>query len=480
VLLLTSLALVTFDGLLATTPLRAEEPPLRDPEVEAIIAEQANPRSAEEEQEYYDLLQLFVDTLDQVERNYVQKVSRREMMEAAILGLLSKLDDHSNYIAPDELDQFRKGVENEFGGVGIQIGMESDRLIVISPLVGTPAYRSGIMAGDRIVRIADEITDGMTLKDAVDRLQGKLGTSVTMTVVHRNQREPQTVTLRRERIRVETVLGDHRKEDDSWQFLYDTEYRIGYVRITAFSNHTASSLREALDELTQQGMRALVLDLRFNPGGLLSAAVQVSDLFLSEGRIVTTEGRNIEGESWDATKDGTYLGFLMAVLVNRYSASASEIVAACLQDHGRAVVVGERTFGKASVQQVVDLEHGRSALKLTTGSYQRPSGKNIQRFEDAGADGDWGVRPNDGLDVAIGGREMVRLFGHRQERDIVESHQPPTDAVDTDEDPDPEDQGNETAPPAGESNEPTPEFTDRQLEKALEYLRAKLAENEKD
>ena len=178
-------------------------------------------------------------------------------------------------------------------------------------------------------------------------------------MLHRGQRNSETVTLRREVIRIETILGHHRQQDNSWQYMYDPQLRIGYLRVTAFSDQTASELGQVLGQLQREGMRGLILDLRFNPGGLLSSAVAVSDLFLTQGLIVATQGRNVPTQSWQAVQEGTFDGFPMAVLVNRYTASASEIVAACLQDHGRAVIVGERTYGKGSVQQVVDLEAGR-------------------------------------------------------------------------------------------------------------------------
>ncbi len=394
----------------------ADEPPAESaPEAEPAAEEQAP-------QDYYELYELLADALDQVERNYVKEVDRRKLVEAAVRGMLSELDPYSAYIDPEQLDNFRDTIEAEFGGIGAQVGVEDGRLKIISPLVGTPAYRAGLLAGDVIVEIDGESTEGFTLEEAVKRLKGAEGTQVTLTVVHPGRPGRETVTLTREIIHVETVLGDRRKEDDSWDFILDEEQGIGYVRLTAFSRDTASRLQGVIEQLRLQGLRALILDLRFNPGGLLRSAVEISDMFVSEGLIVSTEGRNSPQRTWKARRPGTYDDFPMVVLVNRYSASASEIVAACLQDHERAVVVGERTWGKGSVQNLIELEDGRSALKLTTAAYQRPSGKNIHRFSDDTEDDSWGVAPNEGFELRLGDSEIVGLVRDRRERDIVRPH----------------------------------------------------------
>jgi len=319
-------------------------------------ADQSKPPKNENppEEDIYELHKLLIDTLDQVEQYYVEDVTRRELIEAAIRGVLSELDPYSNYISPEQMDRFRRSVESEFGGIGIQITMEHGQLKVLSPLVGTPAYRAGLMAGDRIVEIDGESTANLNSLDAaVRRLKGDEGTKVTLTVIHPGETEKQQISITREVIRIDTVLGDHRKPDGSWQFMLDDENQIGYVRITAFSRNTAEELRKALSQLKKQGLRGLILDLRFNPGGLLTAAVEVSDLFISKGRIVSTKGRQSPERSWDARKKGTFEGFPMVVLINRFSASASEIVSACLQDHKRAVIMGERwrtTIARSSLR----------------------------------------------------------------------------------------------------------------------------------
>ena len=408
---------------------------------------QSNVERTKEREEYYELLMIFADTIDQIERNYVERVSRRELLEAAIEGALKKLDPYSNYIAPREFDAFQVGVENEFGGVGIRLVSEHDHLRVISPLVGTPAYRAGIMAGDLILMINKTPTENMVYSDAVKLMKGTPGTEVSVTVFHPLNKTTEEMTLTREVIKVDTVVGDHRDADGTWDYMYDDFSKIGYVRVTTFGRETAEDLRNVLDQLREQGIRGLILDLRFNPGGLLSSAIEVSDLFIKSGRIVSTEGRNIEPMKWDATSPNTFDGFPMVVIVNQFSASASEIVAAALQDHHRAVVVGQQTFGKASVQNVVELEGGRSALKITTGSYSRPSGKPIHRFPGAT---EWGVRPDEDFEVVLNDVELGRLIRRRQERDVIGQQR---------------------------VEEPTSQF-DPQLRRALGHLVAKLAKPE--
>lgn len=398
-----------------------------------------------EQEDYYELLRTFADTIDQIDRNYVDKVSRVELMEAAIEGAMKKLDPYSNYIAPDELDEFKVEVENEFGGIGIKISKREAQgpLRVISPIVGTPAYKSGIVAGDLILTINGTPTKDMNISDAVKLMKGRAGTDLTLTIHSPAKGSTKDVVLTRQVVKVDTVLGDRRKPDDSWRFMYDDIAKIGYVRISAFGRETASDLDDVLQALTKEGMKGLILDLRFNPGGLLRSAIEVSDLFLSEGTIVGTEGRNIKPQTWKATKTNTFEGFPMVVMVNQFSASASEIVAAALQDHERAVVVGQQTFGKASVQNVVELEGGKSALKITTGSYQRPSGKPIHRFPEAE---EWGVRPNESFEVELSDFELQSLSRRRRDRDIVR----------------------------GVEVEPSSNF-DSQVRRALTFLRAEIA-----
>ncbi len=393
--------------------------------------------------EYFELMKVFVDTFEQVDRNYVKDVDRRKLMEAAIRGMIAELDQYSNYISPEDLARFNQQVEQQFGGIGIQVQVDpkSKRLMVMSPLPGTPAYKAGIRAGDLIMEVEGNSTEGITLSQAVTLLKGKAGDAVKIGVKHSDSNKTEQVTLVRAIIQVATVLGDTYNADSSWNFMLDDKKKIGFIRLTHFSRRSADELAEALKTLTKQGMKALILDLRFNPGGLLSQATKISDLFIESGKIVSTQGRNSPDRVWTAKKEGTFSGFPIAILVNRYSASASEIVSACLQDHKRAIIVGERTWGKGSVQNVIELEGGHSALKLTTASYHRPSGKNIHRFPKSKDSDIWGVVPDKDYAVQFSTQDMRDYLDYRRQRDVLSKDGPPKS-----------------------------DFKDRQLDKALDYL----------
>ena len=409
----------------------------------------------------YELYKLLVDSLDQVQQNYVEEIDRRELIEAAIRGVMEKLDPYSSYIGPNDIEQLRATVESEFGGIGIQITLDGGELKILSPIYGTPAYKAGLLAGDKIVEINGKSTDNLSLDEATGRLKGKEGTKLTLSVIHPGSDKKEQVTVTRKLIHVETVLGDNRKPDGRWDFVFDPKGQIGYIRLTAFSRDTSGELQRALEELQSAGMRGLILDLRFNPGGLLNAAIEVSDLFISEGNIVSTKGRGAAERSWDAHKAGTFEGFPMAVLVNRYSASASEIVAACLQDHKRAIIMGERTWGKGSVQSVIELEEGKSALKLTTAAYFRPSGKKIHRVPDAKDQDEWGVLPDKGFELKLKENERNEIMRDRQERVILRT-------------------GNADKTIADNNNlsaKKEKPFIDRQLQMAVKYLTAELAKD---
>lgn len=402
----------------------------------------------------YALMQTFVETFQQIDRNYVKDVDRRKLVEAAVRGMLSELDPYSNYISPEDLTEFNEDVEQEFGGVGIQVSYdeESEQIVVMSPLPGGPAIEAGVLAGDRIVEIDGQPVSefpqgrGPRLDQAVKMLKGKPGVEVTIGVVHLGKTEIERITITRDIIQLQTVLGERINSDGSWDYLVDEENRIGYIRISHFSRRTAEELGAALDKLKEAGMNGLILDLRFNPGGLLTAAVEVTDMFVDKGVIVSTEGRNSPGRTWTAKSYRTYSGFPMAVLVNRFSASASEIVSAALQDHKRAIVVGERTWGKGSVQNVIEIGDGQSALKLTTASYHRPSGKNIHRFPDSKPEDEWGVMPDEGYEVKFSVEELRKLSRSQQTRGALT-----------------EEEAKEL------------EFDDTQLAKALEYLNSQIA-----
>ncbi len=450
-------------------------------------------QGAKPKDEMLELYGLFVDAVEKVEVNYVRPVSRRELLESALEGMLQNLDPHSTFINTSEWMQFRRQIEGRFGGIGIQVGIdnESGRLRVIAPMVGTPAYEGGILAGDQIVEIDGKNAEGMSPDKAIEVLTGRPGTEVKLSVLHEGAEEPEPITITRAIIDVPSVLGDHRKPDDQWEFLIDPDKKIGYIRITSFIQNTAEELKKALDQLKEQGVKGLILDLRDDPGGLLSAAVEVSDLFLDNGEIVSTKGRNTPPKVYSAHKNSAFEDVPMVVLVNQNSASASEIVSAALQDHHRATVVGQRSYGKGSVQNIFELDDGNSVLKLTVASYYRPSGENIHRFKNAKVTDKWGVSPDKGCEVKLSTNEYIRWFNGRRDRDLAAGHRKtPAPKPEAEKDKavakadatkekaqDKAEAKKETEKPQSKragSRRPSGPFVNKALDKALEVIRSKL------
>jgi carboxyl-terminal processing protease len=422
----------------------------------------------QERDQDYELVSLVVHVLNEVDHKYVKSLdyeAKRKLVEDMVNGGLVRLDPHSSFINAREYKRFTTTSRGKFGGVGIQLVVDRrERLMVQSPMAGTPAYEAGVLAGDLIMKINGKSTDNMKVDDAVELIQGEPGQKITLTVLHEGAKKETDLEMARAEIHVPTIMGDSRKVDDprEWDYLIDKSSKIGYVRILSFSENTADDLHRVVEELQKQGAHGVILDLRTNPGGLLRSAVDICRMFLNEGRIVSTKGRNHVEETYDA-KPGTALfgskeSFPVAVLINRFSASASEIVAAALQDHDRAVIIGERSYGKGSVQNIIEMESHSTALKLTTASYWRPSGKNIHRFPDSKDTDEWGVQPNPGFEVALKDDERLEYFLDRRDRDILRGKE----ATDP---PPPKD--------AKEQKEKKP-FVDRTLEKALEYVRGEI------
>ncbi len=322
------------------------------------------------------------------------------------------------------------------------------------------------------MKIDDTSTRGLSIDDAIKLMGGEEGTEVSVTILHHDAEKAETVSLKRERIEQPTVIGYHRDAAGQWDYFCDASQHIAYIRITAFSGNTARDLRRVLKQLLDQHAEGLVLDLRFNPGGMLNQAIEVCDLFLREGRIVSVEGRGTPEQTWDAKGPGTIvpLGFPLVVMVNRFSASAAEIVSACLQDNHAAIIVGERTWGKGSVQKIIVLEDGQSALKLTTAGYHRPSGQNIHREVGAGEDEQWGVHPDPDCEIRLSNRDLGRLGTLYDQRDELTKVRGRRDAA--------ESGAEAAAESAGGSQEPegAPSLVDAQLEKSLELLRRTIAE----
>jgi carboxyl-terminal processing protease len=328
---------------------------------------------AERDQEKFsvplDELRTFTDVYARIKTDYVVEVGDKKLLEYAIRGMLAGLDPHSAYLDADEFRELEIGTTGEFGGLGIEVGMEDGFVKVISPIDDTPAQRAGVKAGDLIVRLNEKPVKGMSLTDAVNLIRGKKGTDITLTIVREGVDEPVTLSITRDIIRVKSVKD---------QLL---EPGFGYVRITSFQAKTTQSLIDAIEELRKENggnLKGLVLDLRNNPGGVLSDAVGVSDAFLNDGLIVYTEGRSEDSElRYSATNGDVLDGTPMVVLINGGSASASEIVAGAMQDQKRAIIMGSKSFGKGSVQTILPLSEN-AALKLTTARYYTPSGRSIQ------------------------------------------------------------------------------------------------------
>jgi carboxyl-terminal processing protease len=388
----------------------------------------------------------------------------------SLAPMLGKLDQHTTYIDPETLRHFKIDIEGRFSGIGVQIRRNNskDALQVVTPILGSPAYKAGIYAGDLITRIIREVDDkgrpleppeeistkGLSTEDAVKKILGREGTKIKLVIEREGSKKPLEFELIRGQVEVETVLGANRKEDDSWNYVIDPENKICYVRLTQFSSNTYRDLKQVMSQLAKVGIKGFILDLRFNPGGRLDSAVKIADLFIDDGVIVTIRPRNGPETSYIGKSDGSYLEFPMVCLVNGYSASASEIVSACLQDHGRAIIVGSRTYGKGSVQTIQPFQtaYGLAELKLTTATFWRPSKKNLNKASTPGREEDeWGVTPNKGFVLKLPTKELNDLRDHLRDAEII--HRPDKRHAET--------------------PMKTP-FRDRQLDMALEYLRGQI------
>jgi carboxyl-terminal processing protease len=316
----------------------------------------------------YESLEVFSNILSIVKKNYVEDIETKSLVSGAINGMLHSLDPHSAYLTPELYKDLQSDTQGRFGGLGIEITVKGGILTVVSPIEDTPAAKAGIKPGDQIFKIEDEFTKDMTLVDAVKKMRGLKGTKINLTIRREGANDLLDVSMVRDIIRVQSVRSR------------SLEPGYGYVRLAQFQERSDRDLQRALEKLVAEkgGMKGLVLDLRNNPGGLLTQAVRVTDLFLDSGLIVYTEGRiEAQKQKYFAQKDGTWADFPIVVLVNGGSASASEIVAGALQDHKRAVVLGTKTFGKGSVQTILPLDDN-SALRLTTARYFTPLGRSIQ------------------------------------------------------------------------------------------------------
>ena len=328
---------------------------------------QAHQIASAREDVTYEQLKIFGSVLDLVQRNYVEEIPPKQLIYGAVQGMLQSLDPHSSFMKPEDYQELQIETKGSFTGIGIEISLKDGILTVVSPIEGTPAYKAGLKANDKILKIEGKTTKNMTLIESVKLLRGAKGTDVTISIYREGWRRLKDITLTRDVIPIQSVRS--RILEDGY----------GYIRVSNFQNKTTFELKKALRELEKgKGLKGLVLDLRNNPGGLLDQAVKVADVFLEKGLIVYTEGRIEEQKMrFEAHPNKHHHKYPIAVLVNEGSASASEIVAGALQDHKRAIILGVQTFGKGSVQTIIPLEDG-SAVRLTTARYYTPNGRSIQ------------------------------------------------------------------------------------------------------
>lgn len=397
--------------------------------------------------------------------NSLDRVPDRELFDGAMKGMVDVLnqhgDQHSEFFNQDVADSLRTEIRQQFGGIGVRIGLEGEPpvlTIVGPPDPGSPAALENLRSGDRILSIDGQPTAGMNMTNVLRRMRGAPNTKVRLSIQQAADSKPREVELVRQVINIESVLGDRRDEEGSWRFQLESDPRIAHIRISSFGDRTVSELIRVLENVKSHEAEALVLDLRNNPGGSLDTAVEVCQLLLPAGKkIVETRGRDgVVLASYSTTEDGAYRDIPLVVLINQDTASAAEIVAACLQDHGRAKVAGQRSYGKGTVQPLLPLQNGKSLLKLTWASFWRPSDARIHRDPDSTDEEIWGVVPDAGLEQHLSEDELEAFLENRSERDQIDPATPAN--------PDSRNEGSEVV-----------EFVDRQLQRAVTSLQADLS-----
>jgi carboxyl-terminal processing protease len=440
----------------------------------------------------------YADTFSQaltiVTRDYVDEVEPRLLFEGAMDGMMNQLDMYSGYTPPQEYMQFKEQIDGEFPGIGVMVEVDekTNQLSVLVPTPSSPAAKAGLRPGDIIEAVDGFATADVPITDVVKRIKGPAGTTVKLTIRRKEKPDPFDVVVPRAKIAIESVMGDVRRADGTWIFHLLDHPRLGYIRITSFAERTADDFRQALDACKPgEDIDGLILDLRGNEGGLLKAAVDLCDMLLDKGLIVSTRGRQGVEKSAYYAEPGMELpaDFPLIVLIDRYAASASEIFAAALQDHQRAVIVGERTWGKGTVQNIEELEGGKSALRITIATYWRPSGKDIHKRRNAKDTDDWGVRPDPDMDVILAKELWEKWARTRRQRDVTpladleakrpkppSSEQPP--AAPPDNQPDnPAVSSSDPPIPVPDAAEEEPVdlfYVDPQLQKAIDVLQQRI------
>ncbi len=337
-----------------------QDRPLEKPQIEV------NENAKKTKENTYEEFEEFIKVVKEVQDKYVDEIKLGTILTNAYRGMLAGLDPYSQYFSPEEFEDLRIETEGEFEGLGIEVVIKDGLLTVITPILDSPAFNAGILVGDRIIKIDGNSTENMSIKDVVKRLRGKLSTKIALTVIHEGDINPVDITIERAKIHIKSIRGAR---------MVDNDYKIGYLAVTNFQENTIKDMYDAIQDLLKKGMKSLILDLRFNPGGLLNVAVDMCDKFLEKGKIVSTRGRDkTQNYVYKARKKGTYPNLPLVILINNGSASASEIVAGAIKDHKRGILLGIKTFGKGSVQSLIPVGDGKAALKLTTARYYTPSG----------------------------------------------------------------------------------------------------------
>lgn len=407
------------------------------------------------DQELERKFEIISRVIDIISKYYVEPVNRQKLVEGALKGIMAELDPYSAFLTTDDMEEMHIDLKGELQGIGVYITLdENNVLTVITPIEGTPAFNAGVMSGDKILEIDGESTKNFSLHDAVKRIRGPEGTEIKLTVYHVDLGERETLAITRERIPILSVKETR---------IVDEEGKIGFIRLTSFQENTKDEMTAALQELDTGGMKGLVLDLRDNGGGLLSSAIQVADLFLSRGIIVSVKGRNGKAPRppWTAQQDKTVTDVPVVVLINNYSASASEILAAALRDNHRAILVGEKTFGKGSVQKLIALKDA-SGIKLTIQRYYTPSGISIDKK---------GIQPDIKEKMSI--ETKMWILNKRREELINKNKQ----QIEKNKQQDEKTEGDEgESPDSGKK----PYGRDPEVEEAIQYINELKAKDEKE
>ncbi|MCP4268373.1 MAG: S41 family peptidase [Candidatus Brocadiaceae bacterium] len=383
---------------------------------------------------YYQDFEEFINVINEIKNKYVEEVELRALLKNAYRGMLAGLDPYSQFIDSKNLEELKIETEGEFDGLGIEVVIADGYLTVLTPIIDSPAFRAGVYIGDKIIKIDGKSTKNITISEAIDMLRGKTHTTVTITVVHEGESEPVDITIERKKIHIQSARGTR---------IVDEEYKIGYVAVSSFQDHTIEDLDTAVKELEEQGMESLILDLRFNPGGLLNVAVEMADKFIKKGVIVSTKGRHkTQQHEYKAHRSKTYDDYPLVILVNNGSASASEIVSGAVKDLKRGLLLGNKTYGKGSVQTLIPIENRNSALKLTTAKYYTPSGTMIDGL---------GIEPD--IKVALTKKELRELHKNLARVNATDIRT------------------KESKKPIEDHNNDKEEFVDIQLSKAIDVLK---------